>query len=348
MRFLTSGESHGKCLNVIIDGVPANFEVDFDFINKELASRQSGYGRGGRMAIESDTIEVKSGIRHGKTLGSPICFEIKNKDFENWNEKMSPNKTDSEFETITTPRPGHADLAGAIKYNQKDIRNILERSSARETASRVAAGALCQDILRKFDITGEARVLSIGGTCGDNINSKIDEAKALGTTLGGVIEICFKNLPIGLGTHTQWDKRLDGLLAQAIMSVQAIKAVEIGNGIESASKLGFEVHDEISFEDNKYKRKTNNAGGLEGGMTNGEDLVIRAYMKPIPTMKHPLKSVDIVTKEAVDAHFERSDVTAVHAASVVCLNMAAFVILNAFFERFGSDNFEQIKANYER
>ncbi len=348
MRFLTSGESHGKCLNVIIDGVPANFEVDFDFINKELSARQSGYGRGGRMVIETDIIEVKSGIRHGKTIGSPVCFEIKNKDFENWGDKMSPNKVDMEFEKIQTPRPGHADLAGAIKYNQKDIRNILERSSARETASRVAVGAFCQDILRRFDIEGCAKVLSIGGVTGENINQKIDSASELGTTLGGVIEIRFKNLPVGLGTHTQWDKRLDGLIAQAVMSVQGIKAVEIGEGIESASKLGFDVHDEIYFEDNQYKRKTNNAGGLEGGMTNGEDLVIKAYMKPIPTMRHPLKSVNIETKEMVDAHFERSDVTAVQACSVVCLNMVAFVLLNAFFERYGSDNFEQIKANYER
>ena len=305
MRFLTSGESHGKCLTVIIDDVPSNFEVDIDFINSELAKRQQGYGRGGRMLIETDKVEVKSGIRFGKTLGSPVCFEIKNKDFENWQEKMSVEPTDKEFEKITVARPGHADLAGSIKYNQDDIRNILERSSARETAGRVAAGALAQNFLSKFNIVGCAKVLSIGGAAGENIKNRVDDAKEKGTTLGGIFEIRFKNLPVGLGSHVQWDRRLDGILAQAIMSIPAVKAVEIGEGIKSSEVYGSDFHDEIFYENNEYKRKTNNAGGLEGGMTNGEDLVIKGYMKPIPTMKSPLKSVDINTKEQADAHFER-------------------------------------------
>ena len=300
------------------------------------------------MLIETDKVEVKSGIRHGKSLGSPICFEIKNKDWENWQEKMSSEKVDADFDKILVARPGHADLAGSIKYNQNDIRNILERSSARETASRVAVGALAQDFLKKFNITGEFELLSVGGVVGDGINAKIDEAKEKGTTLGGVFEVRFKNLPVGLGSHTQWDKRLDGILAQAVMSIPAVKAVEIGNGIKSADVFGCDFHDEIYFENNEYKRKTNNAGGLEGGMTNGEELVIRGFMKPIPTMKTPLKSVNIETKQEADAHFERSDVTAVHACGVVALNMVAFVLFNAFLERYGSDNFEQIKANYER
>lgn len=348
MRFLTAGESHGKCLTIIIDDVPANFEVDIDFINNELAKRQQGYGRGGRMLIETDKVEVKSGIRFGKTLGSPICFEIKNKDFENWQEKMSSEKIDKEFEKITLPRPGHADLSGCIKYNQDDIRNILERSSARETASRVAVGALAQNFLQKFNIKGSAKVISVGGSADENIKEKVDIAKEKGTTLGGVFEIKFENLPVGLGSFVQWDRRLDGILAQAIMSIPAVKAVEIGEGIQSAYVFGSDFHDEIYFENNEYKRKTNNAGGIEGGMTNGEDLVIRGYMKPIPTMKTPLKSVDIKTKKESDAHFERSDVTAVEACSVVALNMTAIMLFTEFQKRYGFDNFEQIKANYER
>ncbi len=348
MRFLTAGESHGKCLTVIIDDVPANFEADIDFINDELAKRQQGYGRGGRMLIETDKVEVKSGIRFGKTLGSPICLEIKNKDFENWTERMSSSPTDKEFEKILVPRPGHADLAGAIKYNQQDIRNILERSSARETAARVAAGALAQNFLSKFNITGSTKVLSVGGAVGDDIKDKIDSAKEKGTTLGGVFEIRFKNLPVGLGSHTQWDRRLDGIIAQAVMSIPAVKAVEIGEGIKASEAYGLDFHDEIFYENDKYTRKTNNAGGLEGGMTNGEELVVRGYMKPIPTMKTPLKSVNIETKKEHDAHFERSDVSAVEACSIVALNMIAIVLFSEFQKRYGSDNFEQIKANYEK
>jgi chorismate synthase len=349
VRFLTSGESHGKCLNVIIEGIPSNFVLDFEFINKELARRQCGFGRGGRMAIENDMAEFKSGVRFSKTLGSPICIEIKNKDWENWQDKMSAEVNNSEFEEIHLPRPGHADFAGALKYDFDDIRNVLERSSARETAARGAVGAVAQDILRQFGILGEAKVVSVGGESEpDKIKEKIETAQNEGNTLGGVFEIKFKNIPVGLGTYVHWDRRLDGLLAQAIMSIPAVKSVEIGLGAMCANILGSSVHDEIFFENNQYFRKTNNAGGIEGGMTNGEDIVITGAMKPIPTMKKPLKSVDIKTQEAAEAHFERSDVCAVEACSVVALNMAAFVVLNAFLERYGCDNYEQIRRNYEK
>ncbi len=347
VRFLTSGESHGKSLNVIIEGLPSNFVLDFEFINKELARRQCGFGRGDRMAIEQDTAEFKSGVRFSKTLGSPVCIEIKNKDWENWQNKMNVESTDEEFDEIHLPRPGHADFAGALKYDHSDIRNVLERSSARETAARVAVGAIAQDILRQFGISGDARVISVGGESEpDKIKEKIEHAQNEGNTLGGIFEVRFKNLPVGLGTYVHWDRRLDGLLAQGIMSIPAVKSVEIGLGAKCADALGSSVHDEIFCENEKYFRKTNNAGGIEGGMTNGEDIIIRGAMKPIPTMRVPLKSVDMKTKQAAHAHFERSDVCAVEACSVVALNMTAFVLLNAFLERYGCDNYEQIRQNY--
>ena len=349
IRFLTSGESHGKCLNAIIEGFPSNFNIDIDFINSELSKRQMGYGRGGRMAIESDKVEIKSGVRFGKTLGSPICLEIENKDWENWKYKMSPEKVECDFEKIVMPRPGHADLAGLIKYKQDDIRNILERSSARETAARVAVGAICQSFLKSFGIEGEARVLSVNKAIGeDNIKAEIDRAKAEGDTLGGRIEIKFKNLPIGLGSYVHWDKRLDGLLAQALMSIPAIKSVEIGLGVHCADNPGSKVHDEMFYEDGKIKRKTNNAGGIEGGMTNGEDVVLYVSMKPIPTMRKPLKSVNLKTKENAEAHFERSDVCAIEACATVALNMCAIVLMNAFLDKFGGDSYNDVKVNYEK
>ena len=354
IRFLTSGESHGKCLNAIIEGLPAGFDIDFDFVNAELASRQKGYGRGGRMAIETDKIEVLSGIRHGKTMGSPVCLQIKNKDFENWKIPMSSEAVDTELyadvlreKEITIPRPGHADFAGAYKYNTDDIRNILERSSARETATRVAVGAIARCVLSQFNIVGEFEILSIGGECNpDKFNPTIDKAREAGVTLGGEIKVVFKNLPVGLGSHVHWDRRLDGLIAQAIMSIPAIKSVEIGMGRDVANHSGDNVHDEMYY-DTKCTRNTNNAGGLEGGMTNGEDLVIKCAMKPIPTMISPLNSYDIKTKEPKKAHFERSDTCAVEARGVVAVNMVGIVLLNAFLERFGSDNSEQIRKNYE-
>ena len=353
IRFLTSGESHGKCLNAIIEGLPSGFDIDFDFVNSELASRQKGHGRGGRMAIETDKIEVLSGIRHGKTMGSPVCIQINNKDFENWKIPMSADVVDTELysevlsaKEITIPRPGHADYAGAYKYNTDDIRNILERSSARETATRVAVGAIARCILSKFGIFGEFEILSIGGESDpEKFNSKIDEAREVGVTLGGEIKVVYKNLPIGLGSHVHWDRRLDGLIAQAVMSIPAIKSVEIGMGRDVANFSGDKVHDEMYY-DEKCIRKTNNAGGLEGGMTNGEDLVVRCAMKPIPTMISPLNSFDIKTKEPKKAHFERSDTCAVEACGTVAVNMVGIVLLNAFLECFGSDNKEQIEINY--
>ncbi len=377
-RFLTAGESHGYSLNIIIDGVPSGFEIDNEFVNRELAKRQVGYGRGGRMKIETDKAVFKSGVRHGITTGAPIAIEIINKDFENWKIPMSSmpvEETEENLELIkakeiSNVRPGHADFAGAIKYNQQDVRNILERSSARETAARVAAGAVAKCILKQFEITGFSHVLQIGNVkIAENIlpdeeiiesndlrvtdknayeqmKAEIDKAKELGDTLGGKIEVIFKNLPAGLGSHVQWDRKLDGQIAQAVMSIQAVKAVEIGLGTKVAETSGKNTHDEMFFENGKIIRKTNNAGGLEGGMTNGEDLVVKASMKAIPTMRTPLKSVNLNTKEEIEAHFERSDTCAVSACGVVAEAMVATVLVNAFLEKFGSDNLEQITDNY--
>ena len=377
-RFLTAGESHGVSLNVIIDGVPAGFDIDIDFINSELAKRQVGYGRGGRMKIETDKAVFKSGIRFGKTTGAPISIEIINKDFQNWKIPMSALPVEESEENlklindkkISNVRPGHADLSGAIKYNQEDVRNILERSSARETAARVAVGAVAKSILKAFDIYGFSHVLQIGKIKIDEniipnedvINSndlrvsdlnaynlmkkEIDNAKEQGDTLGGKVEVIYKNLPIGLGSHVQWDRKLDGQIAQAVMSIQAVKAVEIGMGTAVAETSGKYTHDEIFIENSSLYRKTNNAGGLEGGMTNGENLVVKASMKAIPTMKTPLKSINLDTKQAIEAHFERSDTCAVSACGIVTEAMIAIVLVNSFLEKFGSDNFEQINRNY--
>ena len=383
IRFLTSGESHGKCLNAIIDGVPAGFAIDTACIDRELKKRQAGYGRGGRMQIETDTAEIKSGVRLGVTIGSPICIEIKNKDWENWQIPMSTtvqNLSDSEIaaliksKEITSLRPGHADFAGAVKYNFQDIRNVLERSSARETAARVAVGAVCKQILKEFDIKGFSHVTSIGSVlavntdktfdeirqeaeasdlrCADNnavnlMKQEIEKAKDLGTSLGGQIEIVFQNLPIGLGSYTHWDKRLDGKLAQALMSIPAVKAVEIGLGIQAGKEFGSNVHDEIFYENEEITRHSNNAGGLEGGMTNGEPLVVKITMKPIPTMVNPLKSIDLISKKQSEAHVERADVCAVPACGVVAESMVASVLADAFLEKFGSDNLTDIKNNFE-
>lgn len=359
IRFLTSGESHGKCLNAIIEGIGFGYKLDLDFINNELSNRQKGKGRGGRMKIETDKVEIKSGVRFGKTTGSPICLEIQNKDFENWRIPMSVSEINSsdltpeikakiEEKTITKVRPGHADLSGAIKFHTDDIRNILERSSARETATRVAVGAICQNILLNFDIKGSVEVLSVyGKTDEKEIDLAIENAKKEGVSLGGVVRVKYQGLPVGLGSFVHWDKRLDGQLAQALMSIPAVKSVEIGMGREAAYKTGKEVHDEIFFNDGKITRKTNNAGGIEGGMTNGEDVLLTVAMKPIPTMASPLSSIDIKTKEKTEAHFERADTSAVEAMGTVALNMAAIVLLNAFLDKFGGDSFEETLKNYE-
>lgn len=350
-RFLTSGESHGKCLNGIIDGVPAGFEIDLDFINEELRRRQGGWGRGGRMQIETDTVEIKSGVRFGKTTGAPICLEIKNKDFENWQRIMSVEKIDVEEgeKSFTKPRPGHADFAGAIKYDRKDLRDILERSSARKTAMDVAIGAIAKQILKEFSISCSSKIIHIGNeTQEDKIKEKIEKTREQGDTLGGKFEVVFENLPIGLGSHVQWDRKLDGLIAQAVMSIPAVKSVEIGLGEVSAEVFGSEMHDEIFIEDGEYYRKTNNAGGLEGGITNGENLVVKASMKPIPTMKKPLCTVDFKDKTQSEAHFERSDVCAVQACAVVAEAMIACVITDAFLDKFSKDNIGEIKSFYSK
>jgi len=365
IRFLTSGESHGKCLNAIIEGIGSGYFLDLNFINNELANRQKGKGRGGRMKIETDKIEIKSGVRFQKTTGAPICIEIQNKDFENWKIPMSATAIDFEAlspdeknqveekiaaKAITRVRPGHADLPGAIKYRQKDIRDVLERSSARETAARVAVGAICQDILRKFDISGEAKTLSIGGFTGEKeIDEAIENAKKEGESLGGEVEIRFTNLPVGLGSFVHWDRRLDGRLAGAMMSIPAVKAVEIGLGKGVSDLQGSKVHDEIFIDpkNGSITRNTNNAGGIEGGMTNGGDIVIRLSMKPIPTMKKPLNSINIKTKAPEKAHFERADTCAVEALGTVALNMASIIILDAFFEKFGPDNFDETMENFK-
>ena len=358
-RFLTSGESHGMCLNAIIEGLPSNLFIDTEFVNSELARRQQGYGRGGRMQIETDKAMIKSGVRFGKTTGAPVCLEIENKDWKNWQIPMSVEPQDLSdpdileavnAKKITHVRPGHADFAGAIKYNHNDIRNVLERSSARETATRVAVGAVAKCLLKEFGITASSRVLQIGTAFDeDAMKKQIDEAKENGDTLGGKIEISFKNLPVGLGSFVNWDRRLDGRLAQALMSIPAVKAVEIGAGTKAAELNGSNMHDEIFYdsESKKYYRKTNNAGGIEGGMTNGEDIVLTITMKAIPTMKKPLQSVDIDTKEAISAHFERSDTCAVEACAVVGEAMAAIVLADAFLEKFGGDSIEEIRKNYE-
>lgn len=372
-RFLTAGESHGKCLTGIIDGVPAGFEIDLDFINNELKRRQGGYGRGERMRIESDKVEITSGIRFGKTTGAPICLQIVNKDFENWTEIMSVERLAGQetAKSFTKPRPGHADFAGAIKYDLTDLRDILERSSARKTAVDVAIGAIAKQILSEFSIECSSKIISTGGeTDEDKIKEKIDSAKEKGDTLGGKFEVTFKNLPVGLGTHVQWDRKLDGLITQAVMSIPAVKAVEIGLGVESANVFGSEMHDEMFIEhrispaaqtlnpltpnpsptegrgEYAYFRKTNNAGGIEGGMTNGEDLVIKAVMKPIPTLKKSLSTIDFKDNSQTEAHFERSDVCAVYACSVVAEAMIASVLVDAFLEKFGNDNISEIKNCY--
>lgn len=320
MRYITAGESHGEALIAVIEGLPSNLLIDEEFINKELKRRQGGYGRGGRMAIEEDKVHVLSGIRNGKTIGSPLTLEIINKDYENWKNKKTPE--------VTRPRPGHADLAGAIKYNQRDLRNILERSSARETAARVAVGSVAKLLLKELDIYVKSKVLEIGGVkAEEKWRRTIDEAKSKGDTLGGIIEIVIEGVPVGLGSHVQWDRKLDALLAYHVMSVQAIKAVEIGLGFEAARKPGSLVHDEIYYDEERgFYRKTNNAGGIEGGISNGSPIVIKAAMKPIPTLLKPLTSIDINTKEEVKAAYERSDVTAVEAAACVLEAVCAWVI----------------------
>ena len=343
-RFLTAGESHGKCLTAIIEGIPSGFVINPDFINKELKRRQGGYGRGGRMKIESDTVEITSGIRFGKTLGSPITLVIQNKDFENWQKIMSTDPKDfTEEKAFSKYRPGHADFAGSVKYNQTDLRNILERSSARKTAIEVAVGALAKQILEQFNIKCHSRIIQIGqGKTEEEFKNEIDKAKEAGDTLGGKFEVIYENLPVSLGSFVHWDRMLDGKIAQAVMSIPAVKSVSIGNQ-DAYKMLGSEFHDQMYLENGKIVRKTNNAGGIEGGMTNGEPLVVTAVMKPIPTLRKPLKTIDLKNMEQTEAHFERSDTCAVEACSVVAENRIACVLLDEFLLKYGGDNFEEIK-----
>lgn len=330
-RFLTAGESHGKCLTAIIDGVPSNLTVDIDFINNELKRRQTGYGRSSRMQLETDTVEITAGIHNGKTTGAPLCLVIYNKDF---NEKPP----------FTKFRPGHADFAGSVKYNLSDLRDVLERSSARKTAIEVAVGAVAKLLLKEFGITFSSKILQIGSVT-ENFEKEIDMAKDQGDSLGGKFEVIFKNLPIGLGSYVQWDRGLDGKIAQAVMSIGAVKAVEIGEN--PLGEKGSEYHDEIFFENGKFFRKTNNAGGIEGGMTNGEDLIVRAVMKPIPTMSKPLKTVDKETLQMCEAHFERSDTCAVEACCVVAEARIASVLADELMQKFGGDSIDEMKKHYK-
>ena len=363
LRFLTAGESHGPALTVILEGFPAGLRLDPEKINRELARRQQGYGRGGRMKIETDRAEIVSGVRFGETLGSPITMQVKNKDFANWTDRMAAFGEPA-GEKVTAARPGHADLTGIRKYDRTDIRDILERSSARETAVRVAAGAVAKQFLAALGIEISSRVINIGGVRADaekatgneaselncrdgaaeeRMKAKIREAKEAGDTLGGIFEVVVTGVPVGLGSHIQWDRRLDAKLAGAMMSIQAVKGVEIGEGFGYAELLGSLAHDEMFYDESgRVVRKTNHAGGLEGGMTNGEAIVVRAVMKPIPTLMTPLHSVDIAAREAVLASKERSDVCAVPAASVVGEAMAALTLASAVTEKFGGDSMRDL------
>lgn len=384
IRILSAGESHGKNLSGIIEGIPSGIPLSPDDINVDLKRRQAGYGRGGRMSIESDRADILSGVRWGKTLGSPIAVSIENKDWKNWQTGMSIFRQDEgAIPPVTRPRPGHADLAGALKYHTKDMRDILERSSARETAIRVALGAVAKKVLVEFGIGVGSYVAQIGGArfkqkdvlteaalakmlsaaekspvrCPDRNSSLtmvriIDKAIADRNTLGGIFIVFATGVPTGLGSHIQWDRKLDGRLAQAIMSIQAIKGVAIGDGFAMAAMPGSAVMDEI-FYAKSYKghgpsfyRKTNHAGGIEGGMSNGMPIIITAVMKPIPTLKKPLKSVDVISKTPISAAYERSDTCAVPAAAVVAEAMTALVIADAFLEKFGGDSRREIMLNF--
>jgi chorismate synthase len=378
-RFTTAGESHGRALVAIVEGLPAGLPVDIDQVNHELWRRQQGYGRGARMKIEQDRIEILSGVRHGLTLGSPLALMIENKDWENWNEVMSVEPRDiapEKSRRVKRPRPGHADLAGGLKYDARDLRNVLERASARETAARVACGALAKQLLAVFGVRILSHVIQLGGIpakpleltfeqigsisddsplrCADkDIEQKmialVDQKKNEGDTLGGIFEVVARKVPPGLGSHTSWDQKLDGRLGQAVMSIHAVKAVAIGAGIEASSLPGSEVHDEIAYNDEtkEFIRDTNRAGGLEGGVTNGEEIRVRGHLKPISTLRRALRSVDIDTKEEERAAFERSDITVVPAGGVIGEAMVALVLAEAMREKFGGDSLGEMKRNFE-
>jgi len=380
LRFYSAGESHGQALLAFLSGLPAGLPVDLEFVNHELHRRQLGYGRGGRQKIEKDRADVFAGVRHGQTIGAPIALRIENRDWSNW-EKILPveasDAPEASSRKLTAPRPGHADLAGSQKFNFHDARYILERASARETAARVAAGALARLLLKEFGIQIGSHVIQVGhvqlertaaweqirtvcddlesplrcvdSATQDKMKAEVDAALKAGDTVGGIFEIVAHNVPVGLGSHAQWDEKLDGKLAQALMSVQAVKAVEIGSGVLAARSYGSEVQDEISYDKKakRFRRSSNRAGGLEGGITNGEDLVIRGYLKPISTLRKALGSADMVSKEPVQAAYERSDWCVVPAGGVAGEAMVGLVLADAFLQKFGGDSLAETRRNFE-
>jgi chorismate synthase len=388
-EYLTAGESHGPRLTAIIKSLPAGLKVEVEAVNEQLFRRQQGYGRGGRMKIESDQVIINSGLRHKETLGTPLSMTIENKDWQNWVEVMAPDKeAEADMEALTNPRPGHADLPGALKYNHRDLRNVLERASARETAARTAVGAVARQFLNQFDINIYSHVIQIGNLksetwtdikakdperfkresdikeyfdeldktelrCGDTARTEamkhlIDSWRANGDSVGGVFEIVVTGLPVGLGSHVHWDLKLESKLAAQLMGIQAIKGVEIGAGFKGAGLPGSKAHDEIFYNlDRGFYRKSNQAGGIEGGISNGEELIIRLAMKPIPTLAKPLHSADIISKKETTAAKERSDVCAVPAASIVGEAVTASVLASSTAEKFGGDSMQEIKRNYD-
>jgi chorismate synthase len=379
-NFTTAGESHGRALVATIEGLPAGLPIDQAFINHELWRRQQGYGRGGRMKIETDTVQILTGVRHGETIGSPVAILVENRDFKNWSDVMAAEKPAQPLERdrkVIRPRPGHADLVGGLKYDRRDLRDILERASARETTMRVAVGAFAKQLLGEFGIELASHVIQLGEISIENKDAGWELIKALyddtmlrcvdkeaearmiaridkagveeGDTLGGIFEVVARGCPPGLGSHTSWWEKLDGQLAQAVMAVHAVKAVELGDGVANAGMPGSLVHDEIGYnaDEKMFYRMSNRAGGLEGGMTNGEELRVRGYLKPIATLRKRLRSVNIETKEVMEADFERSDVTAVPAAGVIGEAMVAMVLSRAMREKFGGDSLKEMKRNYE-
>ncbi len=382
IRFSTAGESHGEALIALVSGLPAGVPVDLEFVNRELWRRQQGYGRGGRMKIETDQAHILSGVRHGKTIGSPIAIQLINRDWKNWQEKLPVEAGDpAKHRAVTSPRPGHADLAGALKYNFPDARYVLERASARESAARVAAGAFAKLLLSNLGIEVASHVIRVGRVeldrdaaweeiaalagkdevvlaCVDaaaeaRMKEEVDEASRAGDTVNGVFEVVAHGVPAGLGSYANWDERLDGQLAWAVMSLQAVKAVEIGRGVAAAATFGSQVHDPIHYAEvnpagrpTRFTRPHNNAGGIEGGVSNGEDIVVRGYLKPISTLRQPLESVRFDTREATSASYERSDICVVPAAGVAAEAMVALVLANLVHEKFGGDSLVELKRNF--
>jgi chorismate synthase len=383
LRFSTAGESHGECLVALLAGMPAGVPVDEAFVNRDLWRRQQGYGRGGRMRIETDTAHFLSGVRHGRTIGSPIAIAIENRDWQNWTEALPVAAGDpAKHKAVASPRPGHADLAGALKFDFPDARYVLERASARESAARVAAGAVAKELLLQLGIDVASHVIRVGGVelerdaaweevaalrsrdeillnCVDadaelRMKGEVDAVLRTGDTVGGVFEVVVHGAPPGLGTCANWDERLDGVLAQAVMSLQAVKAVEIGRGVTAAESLGSQVHDAIGYahevknaSHTRFTREHNNAGGVEGGISNGEDIVVRGYLKPISTLRRPLRSVRFDTREETKAAYERSDVCVVPAAGVAAEAMAALTVARLVLEKFGGDSLKELKRNYD-